>query len=625
MQLVEMVPIARGIFKETLSFFSAKEIAPGAIVSGLVRGRSVDGLVTNVLPLASAKTAVRQSDYLLKKITSVKTPRLVSLELIKSAAQTADYFALPLGQVLASLIPRLILEKAAEAPLPAAPADQGLAVPPLKPEKLALLGDGEARFGHYRSLIREEFARRRSILIIEPTVALAEAAAERLRRGIADYLVVLHSDLKPKELWDRWRRAAGESHPLCVIATPSFMSLPRADWQTVILDQEGNAAYQQVGRPQLDLRVAIEKWTEVAGYRLILGDFFWRLETYHRLRDRRLVAIGNTHRHRSPTRRRLLVVKAEKEEVLAAETKDLILKTVGRGDRAFIVAGRRGLAPVVICQDCGQLVTCDNCHAPMVLHDRAEVEGSTTFACHQCGARRTAEDKCRGCGGWRLKELGVGVEKIIRELKDSLAPEAIFRLDSDSVEGRAKAVALVKKFLETPGALLVGTEMILNYLTEPVGTGALVAVDSLLALPNFRSHERVLRLSLAAAALADRHFVIQTRQPDEPLFAEIVTGEDATFYRRELENRENFGYPPFRRLIKISLAGRGQTAAPLLKELQETKLSGYQSDLYPSLQPGRFNLLVRLPPEAWPDGQLVAIIKNLPPRYIVTVDHSSIL
>jgi primosomal protein N' (replication factor Y) len=369
---------------------------------------------------------------------------------------------------------------------------------------------------------------------------------------------------------------------------------------------------------------------EATGAKLIWGDLLLRVETTYKLAAG-LDWTAGSFKQRLVSAADSRLVAAGAGEILSEEVKTVVANAVRHNERTFVLASRRGLAPMVICVDCDELVQCQNCHTPMVLHESRVKEGireTNIFRCHKCGLTRTSAEKCQFCGSWRLKELGLGIERVAEALAASFPELKIYQLDSDRVASRSRAEALVKKFLAAPGAVLLGTEMALYYLKEKVENGLAVGVDGLLALPDFRVREKLFRSLSRLRSLASKNFAIQTRQPDSILFGQIAAGNLSDFYREEIRDRKELSYPPFRLFIKITLAGTESAVAAGVAKLSES-LAEYEPVSFAAFPPKvgrtyRSHLLLRLSPGAWPEPRLVERLRALPPAITVTVDPETL-
>jgi len=613
--------MARGIFKEELTYFTNQPVAPGAIVSVTINRRVVDALTIAVKSVAEIKAMVRGADFPLKKILRVKHPNFFSPAFLTAARRAADYFVSPLGLILKSLVPTAIL---------AAPNLSRPTVANLRSadaEKYALQESDEERLVYYKGLVREEFAKGNSVFLMVPTLAKLKRVLISIERGIGDYTFIFHHALGSKKLLESWEKALALKHPILAIGTSLFLSLPRSDIGTLIIDEESSTAYKTFARPFLDYRVFAEMLAEENGWRFILADFVLRTENIYRLERGELnPKIPIKHHAISSAEQKIVQVTSTPGHfrILSEELIEALDTASQNNERFFIFVHRRGLTPLVVCQDCGAAVTCLNCSAPITWHEES------LFVCHHCGARRDAAEKCAVCGGWRLIGLGIGIDLVAQELTARLKTLKIFKLDSDETKTAGQAAAVVKKFLATPGSVLIGTEMALAYFQEKIENTAIAAIDSLFALPDYRVNEKIFNLLIRLRDLAGRRFLIQVRNVHSELFELASRGSLLEFYRQELAERREYNYPPFRIFIKITLAGEKNEVLLGIKDL-EKKLTGHEFDVFEPKGNSRqksetaLNLLLRLPTNLWPEVRLLGILKSLPPNYMINVDPENLL
>jgi len=233
--------------------------------------------------------------------------------------------------------------------------------------------------------------------------------------------------------------------------------------------------------------------------------------------------------------------------------------------------------------------------------------------------------------------LGIGLDLVARELLKALPATIaghpafkIFKLDSDYVKTPKQAISLLENFANTAGPILIGTEMALRYFRGKVENLAIVAIDSMFALPNYRINEKIFTVLTELRELATRRFLIQTRNLKTDLFDYALRGSLGEFQNQELSERKEYSYPPFRLFIKISLRGKATEVLPEMKML-EKKLAGYEFDVFPTTlgippKERKINILLRLraPGEnqaiKWPQKELVSILKYLPPKFIIDID-----
>lgn len=661
MKIVDVIPLSRGITKDTLTYFTAQEISAGAIITVPLRGRTVNALVVSARPAEESRLELKNSNFGFRKISGTISQDLFSVPFMNAARKSADFHIASVGSILFSVVPKIILDNASELATTKAP------------DRVSTLFHGsilqttdEERYSKYRSLVREEFAKGRSVFLCVPTASDVKKAEKLLEKGIGEYSYIFHPTIKKKELVTRWNKLASETHPVFIIGTGQFLSVPRHDIGTIIIERENSRSYKNQSRPYTDLRYFIEIFARESNASLIFADTLLRTETVWRYRNDELGEVmPPSLRVQTTAVSRIIDMRAGEKEVarglapvkidkdgkitdrvpkkfdpISSELAELIRNTREHNEKLVIFGSRRGLAPITVCADCGTVVTCERCKAPVVLHTKTiRRENSKTgtdvpeqvrmFQCHHCGMKRDALEKCRICVSWRLQPLGVGIELMEQEIRERFPDHHVFRLDSDSVTTHKQAAGLVKKFYETPGGILLGTEMALFYLDQKVENVAVSSVDSLFAVPDFRIHEKILSNLIRLRSLAEKQFLIQTRNVDEPIFTLAEKGNLIDFYKQEIADREAFDYPPFTVLIKISLSGDRKKVTESMENLSKL-LSDYNITAYPAFMPlarGVYTMhaLIKIGRKRWVEGALHEKLRSLPPSYSIAVDPDSIL
>lgn len=683
MKLVTVIPIARGVFKDTLTYFSAKDVLPGAIVAVSVRNRLINALVVSSEDLSASKTSVKNSPFALKKIELIK-PNILFPEFVRAAEKSAKYFVAPIGNIIQTFIPKAVLDT----PIPLALSKghtKTTITPKFKNEKLVSQSEDGDRLAAYKSLVREEFARKASVFICFPTVEDVNSVATAFEKGIKEYTFVLHSGLAKKTMLLSWEKALKEPHPVVILGTASFLGIPRKDVKTIIVELENSRFYKTISRPEIDVRIFAEHYAQERGIKLIMGDIFLRPETLYRYHEHEFLpfisvkfhslstaagAIVDMKKHQekdfvkntakiaqienaktSKFTQHLLTQNAGTQDdavfratklntlqsrkgagftTLSNELKALVELTRREHGQLAILVGRRGLTSTTICNDCGMIVLCENCGAPLVLHLNKE---SRIFMCHKCGAsrkiERDGEEKCSGCGSWRLVPLGIGIERVAEELRTEFPDIYLSILDSDTAKTEKVSKKIMADFYNTQGGVLLGTEMMINRLTRPVEASAIVGIDSFLTIPDFRINEKIFSLILSLRAKTQKTILLQTQNPEREFFGYALKGDLLSFYRQEIAERKMFGYPPFTTLIKISWDTKAER---LEKETADLvgQFVGYDPRTYTSNPEGgrariRAHALIKLPRGKWVDEKLLAVLKSLSPKYTVSVDPDSII
>lgn len=631
MKIVEVVPIAKGIFKDHLTYFSNQEIAVGMIVEVPIKNNMTNALVTSIKEAGELKSEIKKSDFSMKKLGRVKNRGFFLTEFLDTATVTANYFVCQPGQIIKSLVPKAILEE---------PENNQVANIDLDEEEIAgeiqaTQSPEEERWSFYKSLIRETFAKKQSVFWCLPSAADVEKVEKFISRGIEQYVIVLHSKLPKREIVSRWKKALILNHPILIISTPTFLSIPRKNIQTIIMDRENSAAYKSPVRPFVDFRYFIEDYARRRKIKLIFGDTVLRSETICRLGRGEISGISPV-KYRLYTETRQIIAKLNKKNEeranigsLSQELAWLVENNREHNERLFIFCGRRGLAPLTICRDCQTVVACDICQTPLAIHKKGlERQTNRLFICHRCSQAVKISDHCEVCGGSRLAVLGYGLEKLEDDIKEIFPDLKTFRLDSDTITSTKKAWDTVEKFLASPGGVLFGTELALSYLPGKLENIAVAGIDAFFALPDFRISEKLFALLLRLRSLASKRFMIQTGNPTEKIFEDVLAGNLLDFFREEIAERQKLGYPPFKTIIKITLSGRAEVVKHDMKKLADS-LASYKPLAFPTVTNNskdfEYNLLLKLEPKNWPDKELLEILLGLPPAFVVNVDPENIL
>ena len=638
MKLIGIIPISRGIAKEKLSYFSTEDFPIGSIVYVSLRSKNIPGLVVSSQDALEEKSSIKKLSFTIKKVSRKPPVELFLPNFIKTCQEEARHLATTTGAILYSVVPSGILENLEKIDK----TELTVKKKTNAAEKFVVQSDDEERYSNYKSIIREEFAKGYSVFFCLPTIQETKKAVSMLSKGIDNYTFVLHSGLTKKEILTTWNKIMAEKHSVLVVMTGSFLSLPRPDIGTIIIDRESSRSYNSQHRPFLDIRDFAEKLAANYNIRLVLGDILLRIETIWRhknneifelfpLKFRSLSLSSQEIVNMCPKRPdETFVEDKEKEKIkfkiISDDLVRLIKSNQEDSEHLFIFSARRGLHPSTLCADCGTIVACNSCKSPTVLHTATK---GNFFLCHRCGERRSAAEKCSKCDSWRLATLGIGSELIEREIQKMFPTIKIFRLDADTADSHKKALQIAEKFYSSPGSIMIGTEMALPYISEKIHNSAIISMDAFFSLPDFRISERIINIILKIKSFTSKRFILQTRKAESKIWDYAVRGNLADFYRDEISDRQALNYPPFSTLIKISLLGKKDEVVVEMEKLQK-EVEPYTIDIFPAFIPskvGSFQIhgLIKIKRNDWIDETLLQKIQNLPPIFSVNVNPESLL
>lgn len=389
-----------------------------------------------------------------------------------------------------------------------------------------------------------------------------------------------------------------------------------------------------MARPYLDYRKLAEIFAEEAGLPITYGDITLPLEILSRVYDGEIQR-GEPMRSRvfSNSSAKVINMTERKAEVLGPEVLELIKNTKENSEHIILFTGRKGLFPQTICGDCGTPVKCSKCTKPLVLYQTPNRKESFFYMCNHCGNRETSETRCVKCNSWKLITLGIGADLVEREVTAKFPDMKIWRLDADNTPKEKDAKKVIHDFMKSPGSLLIATEMALRFLKEKVENTAVISFDSIIALPEFRSTERLFYILSTIRTRTNREMLVQTRNPEFDAFKHFPMGNILEFSREELSIRQSTEYPPYTTIIKVTVKGTRESVIEEMSKIREL-VHELDFDVFPSFTyspKGEFILhaVARVSSKDWPHNSpmntVLAKLKALPPWVEVRIDPDSLL
>jgi primosomal protein N' (replication factor Y) len=385
-------------------------------------------------------------------------------------------------------------------------------------------------------------------IVLVPEIALTPQALGRFRIRFADRVAVLHSALTEAERRDeRARIERGDAR--VVVGARSAVFAPVRGLGLICVDEEHDPSYKQESDPRYDARTVAAKRAALEGAVAVFGSATPRPEAWARLE--RLELGGRIAGRLPPVR--VVDLRREQAYPLSSPLLEALGRLAEKGGKAILLLNRRGVAPALHCRACGTTLRCANCDVALVLH-RGGV-----LRCHHCGSTEPEPDLCPVCASAELARIGAGTQRLERELASLLPELERFRLDADTVEKRGVADVLAR-FARSERAVLVGTQMVAKgHHFAGVELAAVVDADTALGLPDFRAEERTFQLVTQLAGRSGRdapgRVLVQTFQPDARAIAHASRHDVPGFLAEELRRRRELGYPPFRHLVRVVVAG----------------------------------------------------------------------
>jgi len=495
-------------------------------------------------------------------------------------------------------------------------------------------------------------AGRRAIVMV-PEIALTPQTVRRFRERF-ERVAVLHSGLSDGEMFDQWHGIAAGRYDV-VIGSRSVIFAPQPDLGLIVIDEEHEWTYKQHdAQPRYHARDAAIELARLKGAALVLGSATPDVASYE-LAARGVYTLltlperirpvagadGVTRPQASPAMPQISVVDLREElksgnrGMFSRELQLAVERTLAADEQVILFLNRRGLAGHVQCRDCGFVPECSSCAVALTYHKQYD-----RLVCHQCNRHWRLPATCGQCGSPRIRLLGVGVEKVEAEAARVFPHARLLRWDRDVTRGRHAHEQILAKFLAHEADILIGTQMLAKGLDMPsVTLVGVVNADVALHLPDFRTGERTFQLLTQVAGRAGRGerpgcVIIQTYTPDHYAIDAASRHDYEGFAAAELESRRRAGYPPYGRLVRLTLAHPNprfarEEALRLQRALSHRRAElGNDADVLgpsPAYVPRirgrwRWQLLLR-------GSDPAALVRDFvfPPNWIVDVDPVSLL
>ncbi len=422
-------------------------------------------------------------------------------------------------------------------------------------------GSGKTKL--YIELMREVIDRGGQALYLLPEIALTAQLTTRLQRFLGDQLAVYHSKLNNNERVELWN-AVLAGKPVAMGAR-SALFLPFQNLQLIIVDEEHDPSFKQNDpAPRYNGRDVAIYLAQLHGAKVLLGTATPAIESYHNAQSGKYGLVEMSERFGGVQMPEVVLVDARQEmkkrqmqSHFTSVLLDELKAAIEQGEQAILFQNRRGYAPTYRCFSCGWHAECIHCDVSLTYH-----KFSHQLKCHYCGYQSKLPAECPACGNRQLTLYGFGTEKIEDELKIYLPDARIGRLDLDTARTRNAHASIIQDFEERRFDILVGTQMVTKGLDfENVGIVGILSADQLLQFPDFRSAERAFQLMVQVAGRAGRKqkrgkVIIQAMNTTHPVLKEVMHNDFPGFFAREIAERRTFLYPPFTRLIRITLKHR---------------------------------------------------------------------
>lgn len=400
----------------------------------------------------------------------------------------------------------------------------------------------------------------RQALVLLPEIALTEGFLTRVAARFGARPAEWHSGVATTERRRAWKMVAKGGAEL-VVGARSALFLPYRDLGLIVVDEEHDISYKQEEGVIYNARDMAVLRGSIAGAQVVLSSATPSLETWANAESGKYARLALTSRFGAAVMPDMQAIDLREENLparrwISGTLARAMKERIEVGEQVLLFLNRRGYAPVTICRACGKQIDCDHCDAWLVEHRLRKI-----LMCHQCGATRPVPYACPSCKiEGRLAPVGPGVERLAEEVR-GLFPDARLAVLSSDLFGTAKDLkACINEISDGGADVIVGTQIVAKGHNFPLLT-LVGVIDADLGLQgsDLRAAERTFQLIRQVSGRAGRAerpglALVQTCQPDHPVMAAILSGDEEAFWRAEAAARRDAGVPPFGRLAGIVLS-----------------------------------------------------------------------
>lgn len=425
---------------------------------------------------------------------------------------------------------------------------------------------GSGKTEVYLNIAKKVISEGGSVIYMVPEISLTPQTINWIKGRLGDSVAVLHSRLTDKQRYEQWNNIrTGKAR--VIVGPRSGVFAPAVDLRLIILDEEHDGSYKAESHPRYSARDIARMRAKITGCSVVLGSATPSIESFYAAQAGAYKMLELKCRARSEATLPEIIPVDMKEQIklgsgdmLSVPLRQAMSVAFSNNKQVILLLNRRGFSRTLVCEDCGEPVTCKNCSVAMTLHNNRR-NGTQSLICHYCGYTVPAyEARCSFCNSNHFTKAGFGTQQLEEFLHATFPHEKVLRMDQDSTMTPGAHKEIIEKFANKEASILIGTQMIAKGLDFPdVTVVGVLGADLMLASSSFKASERAFQLITQAAGRAGRgdtpgKVFIQSFRPEQPLFKFACTQNYRAFYEQEIEYRQKLKLPPYKALGEIVLS-----------------------------------------------------------------------
>jgi len=630
--------------RESLSYSYPEILEPGQLVLVPLRNQqSLAVVVSKTLKPTFKTKGIAQ--VLLYKLPTTSLDLMIWM---------ASYYPSQISSIASLSMPPSLARKQQIKPAVKTIGPKKIALPPLTTEQEAVLkqisqstkhnfllhgetGSGKTRI--YLELAKQSLAKGQSVLVLTPEISLTPQLVLGFEQVFAKQVITIHSNLSDVERRDAWLTVLEAKDPVVVIGPRSALFAPFKSLGLIVIDEAHDQAYKQEQAPHYQAQLVAGKLAQLHNAQLVLGTATPNVTDYY-IAQAKSMGLLRMQQPAVKTVSHKAVVEIINSRDRSQFTRDLHLSdrlleaiktALDNHEQSLVFLNRRGTARLVLCQVCGWQIHCPICDLPLTYHG-----DSHSLRCHTCGYKAEAVARCPVCSSSDIIYKSIGTKAIVELLARVFPKARIGRYDSDNTKTE-RFEQHYQQVSQGKVDILVGTQLLAKGLDLPgLSVVGVVTADTSLSFPDYTAEERTYQqLTQIIGRVGRGHragrAIIQTYNPDSPLIKAATHKNWEEFYKTQLAERQQFIFPPYCYLLKLSCVRKSQASASraaeqLRKRLLELSLPvqiiGPAPSFYEKTRGGyRWQLVLK----AKQRQHLLAIVKALPSNWSYDLDPVNLL
>ena len=672
--MVNVVPLMRIPLgkRPVFSYLAKKELPEGTLISIPFRHKSIEGIVIR------KSEEKNEAGFKLKNIDSVIAEKFLDEKQLQLAHFLSDYYISPLGTILKNFVPQRTKKRSTPKHTNTKSTkkitltkEQTSAIKAIsqKLEARSYLLFGPSASGKtevYIHSIKKLREKNPSLqfLILLPELTLTPQAIERYGEHFPpEEIVVLNSHISKGQFYANWEKIRSGQAKI-IIGSRMAVFAPFEKLGLIVIDEEQDISFKQWDmNPRYDARKAAEKLSEIHRCPIVFGSATPRIETYHKAKNKKLTLLTLPALNLEESRIKnkevsknsldshfllpssfLVDMKKERWNNLPAgrqgnysciskKLKSEIAYALKNNLQTILFINRQGMSSFSVCEQCKTVLKCPKCDRALVYDE------SGNYRCLHCSHKTSIIPECPKCHGLVFKNVGLGTQKVEKEIKNIFPGARILRADSQSLRGAKSPENIYEEFSEGKADILIGTQIISKGWDLPkVALIGIIDADNMLTIPDFLANEKAFETIVQVAGRTNRpgarfpgQVLIQTFNPENKILKMAAKKDFASFYEQEIAEREALKLPPFSRLIKLvfqdyKLSLVEKETERMFGLLKDGVSASLPQDLFVPKVRGRFRRQILIKIKNASDFEKIKnCLENLPSGWIIDIDPISVV